>query len=316
MTVQFIAMIALYWIFLVGAVFLTGSFSIRYLITGPAGADVCIPQGKRKCLGEQASLYIFIIALVAFTANAAHLVLHASVITETPLNEIASIIVPFLLKTKYGKFTLWRSVFLFAMVITSFILLKKEGKVPVAMGMIFSFCLLIAMSMSGHQGAKGYLNIPFSLDVIHLIAVTLWIGGLFILRSAFSYFMREAGRELFDTFRAMIHKWSDFATWCVFIGITAGGGLSFYNIENLNLLTGTNYGIALMIKMALATLLLILGGVNKFFIIPSFNKAAKERWEDIITVRKRLSLLITVEAYTGLALLLATSFLTHLSPEG
>jgi putative copper export protein len=56
--------------------------------------------------------------------------------------------------------------------------------------------------------------------------------------------------------------------------------------------------------------------MNKFFVIPSINNIGKEERADGIVHVRRLLNLVTVEASLGFVVLLLTSLLTHLSPEG
>jgi putative copper resistance protein D len=316
MTLNYALMIIFYWFFLTGVVFLSGSFISKSRVTTPSGAEFCLPSGRKRCLGETASRYILFVSLFAFLVNAAHLFFHAAIMTETPLNEVFSIITPFLTKTKYGRFTLLRTAFISALIVVSLISIMRETKWTRTSGVVFSLALLVVISMSGHQGVKGYTNIPFFLDVIHLIAISTWIGGLFLLRSCFSFLIKEAGLELLDTFRSMIMRFSDLATYCVYVTIITGTLLSLFNIKGWSVLTQTNYGVVLIVKLILVGILLALGGINKFFIVPTLGVSSEQDWTEVSVVRKRLYQLVSLEAYIGLAVLLATSLLTHFSPEG
>jgi putative copper export protein len=78
----------------------------------------------------------------------------------------------------------------------------------------------------------------------------------------------------------------------------------------------TPYGITLGIKIVLACVIAVLGGVNKFFVIPMLSVAGKTGPERLGLLKRTLYVLVTMEMVFGLLVLLATSFLTHLSPEG
>jgi putative copper resistance protein D len=106
------------------------------------------------------------------------------------------------------------------------------------------------------------------------------------------------------------------ATGCVFIAIITGGLLSYFNVKGLSVFIHTDYGMVLIIKILLVSIIAILGGMNKFFVIPSINNIGKEERADGIVHVRRLLNLVTVEASLGFVVLLLTSLLTHLSPEG
>lgn len=309
-------MLLSYWLFLSGVVFVAGSFTSRVFVTGPSGADICLAGERKRCFGEIATRHIFAISLFTLIVNGVHLILHASVMTETPLNETFSIIPVFLEKTKYGRLAVLRSVFLFGIIVLAFLALRKERRWVKISGVVCSFFLLLVISMSGHQGAKGYANIPFFLDVFHIIAVSLWIGGLFFLRFSFSFFLKEAGAELWDTCCSLINRFSRLATYCVFIAGVSGGVLAVFNIKSFSVVLTTQYGLVLLVKAILVGGIMLLGGINKYVIIPLMNMTEKEKWTELTKLRRRLFSLLTFEVYIGLAVLFLTSLLTHLSPEG
>lgn len=316
MTPAYVLMIFFYWLFLSAVIFVAGAFASRIFVTGPSGADVCFPYGKKKCLGDTACLIIFLASIFALITNAIHLVFHASVMTETPLGEVFPIVPVFLAKTKYGQFTLIRTALLLAVVLVSCVSLLRSTRAVTFFGVLISIALLATLSMSGHKGVEGYLSVPFALDMLHILSVSLWIGGLFFLILCFSFLLREAGTEFWGTFRAMINRFSDLATYCVAIALITGAGLSLYSIKSPPVLIETQYGVVLVVKTLLAVSIFLLGGINKFLLLPRLNRSGKDDWQRLSGLRSRLHKVVAVEAYLGVAVLLATSLLTHLSPQG
>ena len=309
-------MILFYWLFLSGVIFLAGAFTSRIFVTGPSGAEVCLPGGGNKCLGETVTKYIFLVSVFTLLANAVHFILHCAIMTETPLKDVFSILPAFLTKTKYGRFTILRTVFLAAIIMGSFIAVIKDQKWSTLSGAVFSLLLLIVIAMSGHQGAKGYMNFPFFLDALHLIAVSSWIGGVIFIRPFLSVFVKGALVEFWRNQTSLMNRFSQLATCCVFIVIITGLLLSYFNVKGLSVLIHTDYGMVLLIKILLVGIIATIGGMNKFFVIPYMINIRKEERADGMVHFKRLLNLITVEASLGLVVLLLTSILTHLSPEG
>ncbi len=305
-------MIFFYWLFLSGVVFLTGAYVSRTFITMPSGAEVCLIKERRKSLGESAASTILFFSVFTLIAGIIHYFLHASIMTETPLNEIFSVIFLFTIKTRYGNYTLIRTVLIICIVLVSFCMVLRSNKWSMRAGIIISLCLLGTLSISGHQGAKGFFSIPFFLDVAHIIAVSLWIGGLFHIRLCYSYFLKMEGFELWETFLSLINRFSNLATYCVFIGGAAGIWLLIFNVDSFSRFISTTYGKVLLIKILLVCIIFLLGGVNKFFILHSLN--INEDRKELIKSKKRLDFLITAEGLIGFSILLSTSILTHLSP--
>ena len=309
-------MILFYWLFLSGVVFLAGAYTSRVYVTGPSGLEVCFPGGRNKSFGEVVTKYIFLVAVLAILANAIHFILHCSIMTETPLNEVFSILPTFLTKTKYGRFTILRTLFLAAIIVVSFVGVLKDQKWATLSGVILSLLLLVVIAMSGHQGVKGYMNFPFFLDALHLVAVSLWIGGIIFIRFFLSAFVKGAYLEFWRNLTTLTNRFSQLATYCVFIAAITGVLLSFVNVKGLTVLVDTPYGTVLLMKIVLVGIIVIIGGINKFSVIPSMNNMkAEENSEGLAHGRKLLNL-VTIEASLGFVVLLLTSFLTHLSPEG
>ena len=316
MSLLYSSMIFFYWLFLSGVIFLAGAFVSRVYVTGPSGAEACFPDGTKKSLGKTAVQYILLISVLTLLANAVHFVLHCSIMTETSLKEVFSILPAFITKTKYGRFTILRTAFLTGIIVVSFVAVMKDQKRTTYSGALFSFLLLVVIAMSGHQGAKGYLNLPFFLDTLHLVTVSLWIGGLFFIRPFVSALVKGACVELWGNLTSLINRFSQLATICVFIAAITGILLSYFNVKSMTILTQTNYGIVLLIKIVLVGIIVILGGLNKFFIIPNLNNVKPDKETMDMVPGRKLLYFINVEASIGFVVLLLTSFLTHLSPMG
>jgi putative copper resistance protein D len=309
-------MILFYWLFLSGVIFLAGAYVSRVYVTGPSGAEACFPGGRNKCFGETVTKYIFLISVLTLFANAIHFILHCAVMTETPLKEVFSIQPTFITKTKYGKFTILRTVFLAVIILVSFVNVIKDQKWTTLSGIVFSLLLLVVIAMSGHQGAKGYMNFPFFLDTLHLVAVSAWIGGIIFIRFFLSAFVKGAYIEFWRNLKSLMNRFSQLATVCVAIAVLTGGMLSYVNVKGFSVLMNTPYGIVLLVKILLVGIIATIGGVNKFFIIPYMNNIKTEEQSKGLAHSSKMLNLITIEASLGFVVLLLTSLLTHLSPEG
>lgn len=316
-------MLFFYWVFLSCLAFVTGAFTLRVFVTTPLGTDACLRKGQNRSLGSSAAYAIYIVSLVALVAHTIHILLHAHVMTDASFSEIFSVIPVYLTQTKYGKMTLIRSVFLAAIVLAAFYAEKRDSKGATSFGIILSIAVITTLSMSGHQGVKGYLTLPFFLDLFHSIAAYLWVGGLFFIRLSFSFLLKLSCVELWDPFITLINRFSKLATVCVFTvlimgsALVLGSALGFFHAQGLNIskITSTFYGLVFLFKLFNVGVLLMLGGINKFFAIPMLNKTDTGDRARLLRLNERLVILITVEVFIGLVILLTTGILTHLSPQ-
>ncbi|RMG02175.1 MAG: hypothetical protein D6726_08115 [Nitrospirae bacterium] len=310
---SFALMVLLYWGFLTGVVFLAGASFVRQFVTMPTGVDFCPVEGKKLCYGEASIRIVFFASVLTFVLNLLHLFFHASVMTETPLSETFSVFRIFLLKTAYGKLGILRTAFLVLLITAISINMKQPARWKDLTSSILSLLLIISISLSSHQAMEGF-NRPFVyLDMAHIAGISLWIGGLFFVRFCYSFFfLNEAGADI-SLFRKMIKRYSDIATWAVYTAGVTGIILLLFRVKSTTTILHTPYGIIMILKILSATLILTLGGLNKFFLIP---KLLTDNNKEILAgTRRLLHRTITIEAWTGLLVMLITAVLTHLSPE-
>ncbi|GAB4389403.1 MAG: CopD family protein [Thermodesulfovibrionales bacterium] len=308
------AMVLAYWPFLAGTVFVAGGFAVKLIVTGPSGADFCVPGGRRRCLGESASVHLIWAAVGAFAFHLVHMALHAAWVTETPLSELGQVLPAFLTKMRFGRLALLRSVLLALAAAAAWYSLGRNRPGPSALGLALSVPVLVTLSMSGHQGVGGYMTAAFALDVLHALAVSVWIGGLFLIRRSYAFLLRTGADELQEVFTSLMTRFSGAATWAVAFVLASGAALSLVNVESVREAVETPYGITLLVKVVLALFVMLLGGVNKLVVIPMFRSAGRAGHGRLAGLKKTLYNLVTAEMYIGLAVLLLTSVLVHLSP--
>ncbi|RMG74069.1 MAG: hypothetical protein D6710_02155 [Nitrospirae bacterium] len=316
MSPVFFFMVIFYWLFLSGSVFLAGSFIIKQLVTAPSGADFCIVKERGRCFGEVSLSIIFFVSLLTFLLNIVHLYFHASVMTETPLQETASVFSVFLAKTKYGRLGLFRTAFLILLSIIVFSCMRKPKGWKNITGTLLSLLLLISLSMSSHQAIKGYQSIPFYIDIIHIVSISIWIGGIFFIRLCYSFFLKEKAVEYWKIFQGMITRFSNIATIAVYIAGATGITLAFVRVKNSSILLNTIYGRVFLLKLMVVLTIFLLGGLNKFYVLPKLFSIENATNEKSIGYKKLLYRFITFEAVAGLLAIFLTAILTHLSPEG
>ncbi|HDO35019.1 MAG TPA: hypothetical protein ENH07_01805 [Nitrospirae bacterium] len=232
-------MVLSYWLFLTGVIFLAGALFSRFIVTGPSGADVCVIEGGKRCFGETASVVIFLSALFTFVFNLIHLVFHASVMTETPLTGVFPILPIFLVKTKYGQLILIRTILLLPLIIVAFLTIRRPRLWLALSGIALSFSIVVTLSISGHQGVNGYFNLPVVTDTLHITAAAPWIGGIFFIRLCYSFLLKAGGRDLWGVFPDLINRFSNLATYCVYVAGVTGIVLVFFRVKDFEVLTGT-----------------------------------------------------------------------------
>jgi putative copper export protein len=307
-------MIGMYWLFLSGIVYLAGTAFVSHLVTGPVNADKCMITEKNRSCRSIAFNLAFAIAIISLAANAVHVVLHCSVMTETSLSEVWDILPAFLANTRYGRISLARMILHAMLAVITGISLIKDNRIISYSCLLLTSSILITLALSGHQGSKGFGSINLYLDIIHLLAISVWIGGLLYIRCGYSYVLKCIDEKYQDEYLSIINRFSALATVSVSIVMITGIWMMFAFPQSTMKILTTNFGIALSIKIILIAIIAGIGGVNKFILIPRINSSATADPVAADKAQAAFHKAVTAESLIGLSALLATAVLTHLSP--
>jgi putative copper export protein len=104
---------------------------------------------------------------------------------------------------------------------------------------------------------------------IHIVAVATWFGGLVLL-----YLQIRAGRRagMVRTSAEVVERFSTAAGLSVALVAASGLALARSQISDISALTSTPYGRALAIKLGLVALVVVIGGINKVFVVPRIKR--------------------------------------------
>ena len=133
----------------------------------------------------------------------------------------------------------------------------------------------ISPALAGHANAQDPTAILLPSTSAHVIAMSVWIGGLAMLLFVLPKATRQL--ELPDRSRllaAVLSRFSTMAGACVAVVLLSGIAQSFVYVRNLDNLLHTEYGQILLAKILLFVGLMALGGYNRQFSVPRLNKIA------------------------------------------
>ncbi|MFI9720900.1 FixH family protein [Streptomyces sp. NPDC052396] len=169
------------------------------------------------------------------------------------------------LSTKPGAAMLCRLVLLSAAAVFLAVLFggqaREDAPVPMerravvwslgAGGALVAGGLAATWSLAEHAsvGIQSYLAMP--VDILHLLAVAVWLGGLVALLAVL-----KAGEPIP---RAAVRRFSALAFTSVCVLVATGLYQSWRQVGTLDALTGTAYGRWLLVKVGLVTVLVGLG---------------------------------------------------------
>jgi uncharacterized protein (DUF305 family)/putative copper export protein len=167
-----------------------------------------------------------------------------------------------LFDTRVGQVWLARLGFAFIMVLVGTWALR-EGKpsywwVAAGLGSV----LLLSLTQLSHAAAEGSF-LPFLADWLHVIAASLWMGGLL----GFPTLLLGPLRAMESDTRAKllvrtVRRFSKMATIAVTILLVTGIYAILLHVPSLADLIGTPYGRALIMKLGLVAFVLAMGAMN------------------------------------------------------
>ncbi|MBC6974805.1 copper resistance protein CopC [Bacillus sp. Xin] len=155
--------------------------------------------------------------------------------------------------------------------------------------------LLIIKAMNSHAYGLKYKVIAVIMDFLHLLAASLWIGGL----SAIVLLLpKEEGNEKWAKYWNTTKSFSPWAIGAVIVIFVTGLFNSTFFIPTIHSLFDTNYGLALLTKFLLFISMGILGLIHYVR-----GRMRKE---------KKLGATVKVEFGIGITIFIIVAFLTNI----
>ncbi|HEV7686715.1 MAG TPA: copper resistance protein CopC [Acidimicrobiia bacterium] len=185
-----------------------------------------------------------------------------------PLSKVASsTVLSGVLDERFGKVWGARLVLLALMALV----LVALGRRPVADGAalppairaaggVLGVGLLLTPGLAGHASTQDLVPLAVASDVVHLVSVSLWLGGLAMLAVA------VLPRRLPDELAAVVPRFSRIAFGAVIAILATGTFQGWREVRSKAALTDTTYGRLLIVKVVLFAVLVALGALSRRFV--------------------------------------------------
>jgi len=187
----------------------------------------------------------------------------------------------------------------------------RKVQIPMLGAML---ALISTSSLIGHGAASGETP-ALILDYIHNLVAAVWIGGIFyfvftLLPSLSN--LKEESREKMSL--ALIPRFSIAFIISIGIVIITGPLLMWFLESDVGLITESVYGQLIILKIAIASVMVALGGFFQFRV----QKTAEKNFQSgKIDVHRKLKRSLKVDAALGVILLGVVALLTNGTlPEG
>lgn len=185
-----------------------------------------------------------------------------------------------------------------------------------SMMLLLTGLLLASLAGTGHtQVEEGWAGIVHVIsDAMHLLAAGAWLGGLIpLVLLLHRYFGTDLGVGSKDVDRILM-RFSGMGYIAVATLIGSGLVNSWFLVGSPSGLLSTPYGQILLAKLVLFGGMLALAVANRFWLVPSMNKARTDAAEELARWSARLRNHVLGEQFLGWIILLAVSILGTMQP--
>ncbi len=186
-----------------------------------------------------------------------------------------------------------------ALVVAAALLVRhraRRGRRPSTAALALAAGAVAALTLGAHATGLHPRWWFLALETTHLLAVAAWVGGLAVLVSL--------GRRATT---AAVRRFSALALRAVAVIVATGALEAFSEVPGRAGLTRTDYGRTLLVKLGLATGVVLLAAVARLRLLPRAHDEHPPR---------PLRRLLSVEAAGALAVLLVAAVLANTVPAG
>jgi copper transport protein len=216
--------------------------------------------------------------------------------------------------TDVGRAVAIRAAFFVLALLIVLLLGPLYSRTRFVLAALISIAALSSFSLTGHARATSRPALAVSVDLAHLIAVSLWGGGIALL--ALYIFRQMASHETasFERISSAISRFSLIALVAMAVIICSGVVSSAFHISGPRNLTGEAYGRTVIAKVLLVAMVLVVAGTNRLFIVPRLKASLSELPQIVRAHTNRLRLTALLEVAAALLILFAAARLTELPP--
>ena len=176
-----------------------------------------------------------------------------------------------------------------------------------------NLALLATVTFTSHAATEARPFLPVLGDLIHLLGMTFWLGGLVHLFTGIRQVQGLEGQPRTRLTSLLASRFSINAIVFVsLIGIT-GFYSAYLRVGSWPALLNSLYGHVLLVKQAFVAGLLIIAALNLFVITPRLNRERLGGFADT-TLVSRFGKILVLDIIFASLLLVSVSLLTYLPP--
>ena len=215
--------------------------------------------------------------VLGIVAGAATVVLQAAVAGETSAwTALDPSVVREVLGTRTGLWLGVRFVAWVALAAALALLWRRPSRVVAALAAVPAAVIVAGPALAGHATTQSPVAVLAPLDIVHVAATALWIGGIVTLLLAVPAGTRRLEPAARTRLLAgLLARFSPIALWSVVaLAITGGVQAAIHLDWSLAPFADTGFGRSLLVKIGLFGVLVALGATQRRRIIPALRSHA------------------------------------------
>ncbi len=226
------------WIVYVGLIVLIGSLVMSGLLRRPLDLD------------PRSAIVAFVAWLIAALGSSLTLITYGPNAAGTSVYNLSQL--GDTLRAGFGRATAARLVLLAAAAVLVYFRHLVSRRLWLVSSLILGLGLVATLSLSGHPVVQQPAWLSVVIDIAHMSAVSVWLGGIAMLCLGGSRWYSEGDGEL-------VHRFSAIATWMVIVIVVTGISQAWLMMDGFGNLFETSFGRTLLVKTTAVTVLVSLG---------------------------------------------------------
>ena len=193
--------------------------------------------------------------------------------------------------------------------------------------------IALTRSQTGHPADHGDFTLSVWVDWWHLLAAGTWVGSLFAVSLAVFPSLLRAGDHAVASTAAMFQRLSTLSGSALALLLACGIYNAAQQLDSIEALWTTRYGITLDIKLLIVLMMIALGAHNRYVKLPrllrwsrqsvpasGFGMAVHRFWSrgkavpTGAAVVRQCARAVLIESLLGLAVIVTTAVLLHAMP--
>jgi copper transport protein len=255
-----------------------GAFAFLVLIWGPAFGRSPSTEGEweeaaRGFLGRT-RLLVLAAAALGILAAAAQIVLEgAEAAGVSGFSALRETIVRETLETHFGTVWGWAAVAWVLIAVLALAVWRRPR--PRLLIAVPSLYLVMVPALGGHASTQSPVALDFPVNVVHVAAMALWLGGLATMLVALPAATRAlAAPERAGLLAANVARFSGLALAMVTAILATGLIQAYVYVRHLDDLTTTGYGRAVLAKLVLLLVVIGFAAYNRRRSVPELRAIA------------------------------------------